>query len=263
MTEVEKLGQTTMDLREEVFRYVKRKYKSEAEYLWARFPNYVIFRHQDNQKWYGLVMNIPAEKLGLNIEGNVDILNVKLNDLLLADMLIQQEGYFLGYHISKGNWISILLDGTVPMKEIKGLIDISYQVTASAKTKQQLRKPKEWIIPSNPEYFDIVHAFDFEDEITWKQGKNIKAGDTVFMYVGAPVSSILYQCKVTETDIPYLGKNKNISIPALMKIRLEKRFDPAQFTFARLKEEYQIYAVRGPRGIPEQLSEDLKIAGFK
>ena len=46
-----------------------------------------------------------------------------------------------------------------------------------------------------------------------------------------------------------------------MKIKLQKRYDPEQFPFERLKSDYEIYAVRGPRGIPENLSEDLHLYG--
>ena len=112
-----------LTVREKVYGYVKRKYGSEPEYLWRRFPDYAIFRHEDNRKWYGLIMDISAENLGLPGEGRVDILNVKLDDLMLADMLVQREGYLRGYHLNRGNWISILLDGTVPMKEIREMLD--------------------------------------------------------------------------------------------------------------------------------------------
>ena len=60
-----------------------------------------------------------------------------------------------------------------------------------------------------------------------------------------------------ETDIPYNHANKYITIKALMKIKLQKRFAPDRFTFEVLKAEYGIYAVRGPRGIPNSLSEAL------
>ncbi len=94
--------------------------------------------------------------------------------------------------------------------------------------------------------------------INWKQGAGIKTGDTVFMYVGSPVSAILYKCKVTETDIPYKYPNENLMIKALMKIKLLKRYKPDEFTFDVLKDRYGIYAVRGPRGITNSLSETLK-----
>ena len=243
---------------EKVCGYIKRKYGSEPEYLWRRFPNYAVFRHEDNRKWYGIIMDVPRRNLGLLGEDRVFILNVKLDDLFLADTLVQQNGYFRGYHISRGNWISILLDGTVPVKEIQNLIDVSFRTTASSKKRQKIRSPKEWIVPANPKYYDIVHAFDDRDEIDWKQGAGIKTGDTVFVYAAAPISAILYQCAVTETEIPFTYSDENVSMTALMKIRLKKRYSPDQFTFGKLKKEYGIFAVRGPRGIPNSLCEALK-----
>lgn len=245
-------------LRQDVYDYVKKKYKSKPEYLWKRYPDYVVFRHEDNQKWYVLIMNISRDKLGLAGNDVVDILNIKLDDLMYRDILLQQDGIFPGYHISRGNWISVLLDGTVDFKQICDLIDTGYEVTASAKKKQKIRPPKEWIIPANPKFYDIEHAFDDTDEIDWKQGSGIKAGDTIFMYVAAPVSAILYKCKVLETDIPYQYSDDNLTIKVLMKIKLLKRYKPDKFTLDVLKEEYGIYAIRGPRGITNSLSEALK-----
>jgi hypothetical protein len=160
--------------------------------------------------------------------------------------------------MNKGSWMTILLDGTVSLDEICDMIDASFLDTASKKKKDKFRQPKEWIIPANPKYYDIEHAFDNADEIDWKQGAGIIKGDTVFMYVGAPVSAILYKCKVKEVDIPYDYEDKNLKITALMKIKLQKRYKPDKFTFDRLKSDYGIYAVRGPRGIPNSLSAALK-----
>ena len=68
---------------------------------------------------------------------------------------------------------------------------------------------------------------------------------------------------MTETDIPWQYADRNLTITALMKIRLQKRFAPDRFPFETLKEEYGIYAVRGPRGIPNSLSAALKKTGKK
>ena len=245
-------------MREDVFQYAKGKYKTEPEYLWLRFPHYAVLRHEDNRKWYGLIMDIPRENLGLHGEGRVDILNVKLADTAYADMLIHQNGYFKGYHISRGNWVSVLLDGTVPMKDIQSLLAESYTVTSKKYRKPKERPSKEWLVPANPKYYDVLHAFDKKDEIDWKQGNGILVGDTVFMYAAAPISAILYKCKVTKTDIPYDYSENDLTIKSLMKIKLLKRYEPDDFTFELLKEDYGIYAVRGPRYIPNSLSEALK-----
>ncbi len=63
--------------------------------------------------------------------------------------------------------------------------------------------------------------------------------------------------KVIETDIPYDYSDKNLTIRSLMKIRLEKKYDQGKFPFDVLKSEYGIYAVQGPRGIPNSLSAAL------
>ena len=244
--------------RKQLFAYIKEKYKASPEYLWRRFPGYAVFRHGDNQKWFALVMDVPGNKLGLETEEMVDIMNVKISDPLLADILVRQEGFFRGYHIRKGNWLSISLNGTVEFDEISKWLEESYIVTASAKTKQARRPAKEWIIPANPKYYDVEAAFTKENEIDWKQGKGIKTGDIVFLYVAAPVSAILYKCRVTKTDIPFLFENGDVHMTSLMKIKLLKRYKPDQFTFDVLGEKYGIHAVRGPRGIPNSLSEALK-----
>lgn len=244
-------------LRNDIFDYVRKKYGSEIEYMWRRYPNYAVFRHKDNLKWYGLVMDIPPKKLSLSQDSFTDILNVKTDSAQLADMLRQRKGCFTSYHTAGPKWVSVNLDGSVPFEEICDLIDMSYEETASQKEKQQIRPMKEWIIPSNPKYYDSVHAFDNTYEIEWKQGKGIKTGDTVYMYVGAPVSAVLYKCVVTETDIPWFYSRDGLTITHLMRIRLQKRYDPEIFTFNRLKNEFDIFAVRGPRGIPESLSKEL------
>ena len=53
-------------------------------------------------------------------------------------------------------------------------------------------------------------------------------------------------------------QDRNLTIKALMKIQLLKRYAPDQFTFELLKSEYGILAVRGPRGIPDSLSMALE-----
>lgn len=245
-------------MREDIFQYVKKKYGVEPDYPLPAAPGFPVLRHEDNRKWFALMMDVPGEKLGLHGAGRVDVVNVKLSDPLLVDMLTQQDGYFPGYHISRGNWISILLDGTVPLDEICRWVDESYAVTASKRTRQAIRPAKEWLVPANPKYYDIEHAFDTSKAINWKQGRGIKAGDTVFLYAAAPISAILYKCRVTETEIPYDYHEGSLTITALMRLRLQKKYRHTAFPFDKLRNEYGIFAVRGPRGMPYSLSEALK-----
>lgn len=121
-------------LRAKVYQYVKKNYNTNPEYLWAKFPSYAVFRHNANKKWYAIIMNIPFSKLGIEKDERVDILNVKLSDQFLYDILIQQKGFFKAYHMSRGNWITILLDGSVSFGQVCKLIDESF-IAINAKKK--------------------------------------------------------------------------------------------------------------------------------
>lgn len=42
-------------------------------------PNYCVFRNSRNKKWFGIVM-VPGNRLGLDIDEDVDIIDLKFND---------------------------------------------------------------------------------------------------------------------------------------------------------------------------------------
>ena len=246
-------------MREKIYAYIKRKYKVSPEYPWAKYDGNVVFRHSDNKKWFALIMSVEKDKLGLSGSEYVDVINLKMDDMMFRDILRQKEGILPAYHMNKQHWITVLLDGAVEENEIHDLIDASFIATASKKKKEKARPPKEWIVPANPKFYNIEHAFDKEEIIDWKQSSSIKVGDIIFMYVAAPISAILYKCKAVKVDIAYDYQDENLSINKLMKIKLIRKYDKEQFTFDRLKEEYGIYAVRGPRGVPNSLSYELNL----
>ena len=149
--------------RQKVLDYINKKYKVQPEYPWRTSPNSAVFRHADNNKWFALLMDIPGDKVGLNSADYVDVINLKIDDMIFRDMIIQEAGIMPAYHMNKMHWISVLLDGTVPENKVLDLIDMSFLATASAKKKEKIRPPKEWIIPSNPKYYDVIHAFEEAD----------------------------------------------------------------------------------------------------
>ena len=78
-------------LREEIFKYVGEKYKSQIEYPWIKFPNYCVFRHKDNRKWYGIIMNIDYSKLNKKNTGLVEVMNLKLDKKEIKEIQIGKE----------------------------------------------------------------------------------------------------------------------------------------------------------------------------
>ena len=247
------------DIRNSIDRYIKDQYGAEPEYPWPKYNQHAVYRHQNNKKWFALIMEVDRDKLGLSGSGSVSVINLKIDDVFFRDVIIKETGIMPAYHMNKQHWITVLLDGTVLSSEVEKLIDVSFNATAPKRRKKvrEPREPKEWIIPANPKFYDVEAAFAKNSIITWKQGAGINQGDTVYMYVAAPVSAILYKCRVLETDIPYDYQDKNLSIKALMKIELLKRYDRDAFTFSVLGDEYGIFAIRGPRGVPFSLSEAL------
>ena len=102
-----------------------------------KYDDNAVFRHSDNRKWFALVMGVRKDKLGLSGEGYVDVMNLKVDDMFLREMLTQQDGIMPAYHMNKQHWISVLLDGTVAEKKIFELIDISFAATASKKSQRK------------------------------------------------------------------------------------------------------------------------------
>lgn len=114
--------------REDILNYTKRKYNTEPDYPWAKFPNYAVLRHDKNNKWYGLLMNVERHKLNIVGDGETEILNVKC-DPELSGILRVENAILPAYHMNKEHWISIVLDGSVPDEEIFHLLDLSYNLT--------------------------------------------------------------------------------------------------------------------------------------
>lgn len=221
-------------------------YHNEPEFLWEKSLGHGVFRSANNQKWYGIIMNIDKGKLDKKSSGEVEVINVKL-DTFMIDELLKRPGFYPSYHMNKKNWITIILDDSLTDDEIMEYVGISHKYTET---------PDEWIVPANPKYYDVINCFNDREVVEWKQSNDIKAFDIVYLYVAAPYSAILYKCEAIEVNIPYEYKDKNLSMNRVMKLRLLKRYDKDQYPFSKLN-ECGVKAIRGPRSVPKQLSEEL------
>ena len=88
-----------------------------------------VLRHEDTGKWFGIIMNISGNKVGLSPEIKVDVMNVKCKpeDTFTAREI--SSGILPAYHMNKKHWISILLNGTVEKELTEALLENSYELT--------------------------------------------------------------------------------------------------------------------------------------
>lgn len=112
--------------------YLLETYHAESDTPWARYPNYRVFRHSNNRKWFALMMTLPKQRLGLEGGGSLEVVNLKCGSILTGSLL-EEPGFYPAYHMSKGAWITAALDGSVPDGKIKMLLDLSHSATAPRK----------------------------------------------------------------------------------------------------------------------------------
>ena len=60
-----------------------------------------------------------------------------------------------------------------------------------------------WLIPSNPNVYDSISAFNSLEFVDWKQNVNYKIGDIVFIYLTKPIQKIMIKTQVVKVDIPF------------------------------------------------------------
>ena len=112
--------------------YIEEAYGAVGENLFAKYPDFQVFRHTGNRKWFAVIMQIPGEKLGLSVTDRIRVVNVKCDTRLIGSFR-QETGIFPAYHMSKAHWLTVALDGTVDEDKIKFLLDMSYDLTKGGK----------------------------------------------------------------------------------------------------------------------------------
>ena len=111
----------------EIINYIKNKYGDELEFLWEKTPKNAVVRRKSTKKWYAAILTISKRKLNLDSDEIIEVINIH-NSPEEIEKLIDYKKYFPAYHMNKKHWCTICLDGTVELKEIYKLIDISYEL---------------------------------------------------------------------------------------------------------------------------------------
>lgn len=123
--------------RTEFEKFVYEAYSVKPDYPWENIPDGAVFRHQSNNKWFALVMDVQKSRLGLDGQESVSVLNLKCDPVLIGTVR-QEKGILPAYHMNKEHWISVLLDGTADDERIKSLTDLSFELTDVKIKKRKL-----------------------------------------------------------------------------------------------------------------------------
>lgn len=234
----------TETLRDRLIAQAENQFHLRSEHPFPTLPESQVLRHPENQKWFALFMRVTRAQLGLTGKEPVDILNVCCPPLLAGSLRLQP-GFLPGYHMNHERWLTVLLDGTVEESTALHLIDVSYGLVGPGVGSGA------WLLPADPRRFDIDAAFANNDGVLmWHQQTRVKAGDWVYLYVTAPCSAILYQCRAEAVNAPTRTGQPE------MALRLVHRLREDQFSLSRMK-TFQVGAVRGARRVPRELAEAL------
>lgn len=122
--------------RTELAEHIQKRYGAEAEFPWVKYPNFMVFRRNDNKKWFAVVMDLSGRKLGLPSDEVIDVMNLKCDHILLGS-LRTAPGFYPAYHMNKANWVTVALDGSVSCGEIEWLLEMSYDLTAPKRLGKQ------------------------------------------------------------------------------------------------------------------------------
>ena len=231
---------------------VLTRFQEAVDYPFKKLPTYGVFRHAQSNKWYGLIMNIDKAKLTKlkADEGQeVEVLNLKVREDRLAGLL-KLPGFYPAYHMNRANWLSILLNAGVEDELILDLLTESRNLTSQG--QRQAGQKVSWLEPANPKYYDVAAAFKVSSEITWKQNTKVQAGDTVYLYMTAPIKALCYQCQVLEAGI----ESEEFAPKKLMRLKLIQTYPPEYCSFETLK-SLGVKAIRGARKAPKSVDEYL------
>lgn len=109
--------------------YIRQAYGSEPEYLWEKFPDNAVWRRADNRKWFGAILTVAPEKLGLPPGEPTEIIDLRIAKGQV-EHTVDGKKYFPGWHMNKKSWYTMLLDGSVAAEEVFRRIDESYRLAA-------------------------------------------------------------------------------------------------------------------------------------
>lgn len=211
----------------------------------------VVFRVPGSQRWYGLVMRVERNRIcGGDDTGLVEVMNLKAEDAE-QEKLICETGIYPAWHMNKKKWISVLLDDTLKDERIFSLIRTSRKLVSGNAVQ---KASNEWIVPANPNYFNLYSYLRMNSVRDWSQPVNAKPGDIVYIYSSAPDSAIVFKTIVVESDLPNPYYPASSKRKKSMRLKVVKRY-PKELLTMKVLRTFGVRSMQGSKHVPLELKK--------
>lgn len=104
---------------------VEKRYDTDLEFLWEKFPKDAIYRNKRSNKWFVLLVALDKSKINLDGEGEIEIAVLKHDNV---SNVIDGKSILEGYHMNKKHWITVPLDDRISDEKLFELVENSYNL---------------------------------------------------------------------------------------------------------------------------------------
>ena len=120
--------------KQEFLEYCLNTYGTSPDYPFDEDFETAVLRHEDNRKWYAIVMRVSRCKFGFESDEVIDVVNLKLPTEMFGSFGAA-DGVYPAYHMNKLHWISVLLPDA-PTDVIQFLLNVSFEATKDKQKRQ-------------------------------------------------------------------------------------------------------------------------------
>ncbi len=122
-------------IRQEFLEYCLDTYGTTPDYPFDDDLETAVLRHENNRKWYALVMKVSRRKFGIDSDEVVDVVNLK-QPIEMFGSFGKADGVYPAYHMNKFHWISVLLPDA-PNDVVEFLVNASFEATRTVIKKRK------------------------------------------------------------------------------------------------------------------------------
>ena len=230
--------------------YLKTRYDVRLHYDHFKYPArttndllYKVRRKNRDIMWVYYINNDQHYYISIETEpdylemGNPDISVFDHNQIRKSHPC--QKLFFHDYDQIKDSLIAIC-----------DSIDEYFNQNKSTNTRQKT----EWLVPCNPEKYDIENAVLNLKEMYWRKNASYSVGDIMYIYVSKGTGEVRYKYEVEELNVQipetldnyWLDREEEAKNPARVRVKLLKRYPDGAITLSDLREHGLKSTIQGP-----------------